>query len=186
MNKVTQPARPVNPPAAGRRGMRTGTGIFLITVGAISRFALPAGSPHPLNLHNVGVIMILAGALGLLLPRLARGLPHPDRLRRWIRPHQPRAYDEPPTGADPRVRDDPPALVQDHSAGDDPPPLVGDLRRLGESPAAPETPRYAARLQSLPAPKTAGRADRPQPEPKLSASAEAGIAGVSPPGVRSR
>jgi hypothetical protein len=127
MNKVTQPARPVKPPDAGKRGMRTGTGIFLITAGAIFRFALPAGSPHPLNLHNVGVIMILAGVLGLLLPRLARGLPHPDRLRRWIRPHQPRAYDEPPTGEDARVRDDPPALVQDHTVGDDPPPLVGDL-----------------------------------------------------------
>ena len=52
--------------------MRTGTGIFLITAGAILRFALAAGSPHGLNVHVVGVILILAGLLGLLLPPWAR------------------------------------------------------------------------------------------------------------------
>jgi hypothetical protein len=65
--------------------MRTGTGILLITVGAILLFAL-AGSPHWLNLHIVGVILILAGVLGLLLPPLARGPLKPDRLRRWVVP----------------------------------------------------------------------------------------------------
>jgi hypothetical protein len=43
-------------------------------------------SPHGLNLHIVGVILILAGALGLLLPPLARGPLKPDRLRRWVVP----------------------------------------------------------------------------------------------------
>ena len=49
-------------------------------------FALAAGSPHGLNLHTVGVILILAGVLGLLLPPLARGPLKPDRLRRWVSP----------------------------------------------------------------------------------------------------
>ena len=57
--------------------MRTGTGIFLLTAGAILLFALRSGSPHWLNLQIVGVILILAGGLGLLLPRLARS--RPDR-----------------------------------------------------------------------------------------------------------
>jgi len=66
--------------------MSTGTGILLITVGAIFRFAITTGSPHWLNLHTVGVILILAGVLGLLLPPLARGPLKPDRLRRWVSP----------------------------------------------------------------------------------------------------
>ena len=105
--------------------MGTGTGIFLITAGAILRFALAAGSPHGLNVHTVGVILILAGGLGLLLPRVARGAPA-DRLRRWVRPDQPRAYHEPPTagqGADSNR----PALVQDHSTRSERPPLTTDL-----------------------------------------------------------
>lgn len=65
--------------------MRAGTGIFLIATGAILLFALSAGSPHWLNLQVVGVILILAGAAGLLL----RGRPARDRLRRWVRPGQP-------------------------------------------------------------------------------------------------
>ena len=63
--------------------MGTGAGIFLITTGAILRFALPGGSPHGLNVHMVGVVLILAGGLGLLLPRIARAVPR-DRLRRWV------------------------------------------------------------------------------------------------------
>jgi hypothetical protein len=52
--------------------MRTGTGILLITVGAILRFALAAGSPHGLNVHIVGVILMVAGVAGLLLPAWRR------------------------------------------------------------------------------------------------------------------
>jgi hypothetical protein len=75
--------------------MSTGAGIFLITTGAILRFALAAGSPHGLNLHIVGVILILTGGLGLLLPRIARA--PKNRLRRliwWQRPARP---DDPPS-----------------------------------------------------------------------------------------
>ena len=43
-----------------------GTGIFLIAAGAVLRFAVAAGSPHGLNVQVVGVVLILAGALGLL------------------------------------------------------------------------------------------------------------------------
>ncbi len=112
--------------------MRTGTAIFLITTGAILRFALAAGSPHGLNVHVVGVILILAGLLGLLLPPLVRGPLHPDRLRRWVRPRQPEAYDQAPTGADPGAYDDHPALVQNYGTPDD--RLVEDLTGPGDRP----------------------------------------------------
>jgi hypothetical protein len=119
MNSFTGPGPPGEPAAGGRRGMRTGTGIFLITVGAVFRFALAGGSPHGLNLHIAGVILMLAGLLGLLLPPLARGPLKPDRLRRWVRPGQPEAYDQAPTGVDPGVYDDRPALVHDRDVPDD-------------------------------------------------------------------
>jgi hypothetical protein len=106
--------------------MRTGTVIFLITAGAILRFAVPAGSLHGLNVHVVGIILILAGVLGLVLPQMAHASQHTDRLRRWVRPNQPRAYDTPPTGTYPSGNDDSPALVQDHST-DGRPPLIDDL-----------------------------------------------------------
>jgi hypothetical protein len=92
--------------------MSTGMGIILITVGAVLRFALAGGSPHGLNVHVVGVIFILAVALGLLLPRLvARISLYLDR-RRQVRPDQPRAY-EPPTGTAPGGYDDRPPAVED-------------------------------------------------------------------------
>jgi hypothetical protein len=72
--------------------MRTGTGILLITVGASLRFALAAGSPHGLNVHIVGVILMVAGVAGLLLPRLAASLPlHRDRPGDRPRPRRYRA-----------------------------------------------------------------------------------------------
>jgi hypothetical protein len=99
--------------------MGTRTGILLITIGAVLRFALAGGSPHGLNLHVAGIILMLAGLLGLLLPPLARGPLKPDRLRRWVRPGQPHAYDQAPTGADAGVYDDRPALVHDRDVPDD-------------------------------------------------------------------
>ncbi len=66
--------------------MRIGTGIFLIAAGAVLRFAVAAGSPHGLNVHVVGVVLILAGVLGLLLLVLARGGPlNSRRLTRSVR-----------------------------------------------------------------------------------------------------
>ena len=59
-------------------------GLFLIAAGAILLFALPRGS-FGVNLHIVGVIVMLVGILGLLLPAVAQG-PGPDRLRHWVNP----------------------------------------------------------------------------------------------------
>lgn len=78
--RVTMPA-----PGGGRRAMSTGAGIFLMTVGAILLFAISAdASPGWINLHIVGLILIIAGVLGLTLPRVRRS---PGRdLRRWVVP----------------------------------------------------------------------------------------------------
>jgi len=62
--------------------MGTGTCIALIAIGAILRFAIATGSSHGLNVHVVGVILILAGALGLVLSLLVWGPLSPARRRR--------------------------------------------------------------------------------------------------------
>jgi hypothetical protein len=69
---VNTPGRRQADRRAGRRAMRTGTGIFLIAAGAVLRFAVAAGSPYGLNVHVAGLVLILAGFLGLLLSLLAR------------------------------------------------------------------------------------------------------------------
>jgi len=53
--------------------MSTGVGITLIAAGAILRFAVTTTSTHGLNIHVVGVILILVGILGLLLSLLVWG-----------------------------------------------------------------------------------------------------------------
>ncbi len=68
--------------------MSAGSGITLIAVGAILRFALAAGSPHGVNVHVVGVVLILVGIGCLLLSLLSllAGRPRgPRRLARWNR-----------------------------------------------------------------------------------------------------
>jgi hypothetical protein len=79
-----RPGEPVNmaagpqdarPQAAGRRVMSTGGPITLIAVGAILRFAVQGVSLHGLNVHVVGIILILAGILSLLLSLLMRAGP---------------------------------------------------------------------------------------------------------------
>jgi hypothetical protein len=52
--------------------MSVTSGTALMTVGAILVFAVTASSPGWLNLHIVGIILILAGVLGLAIPRVAR------------------------------------------------------------------------------------------------------------------
>ena len=118
--------------------MRTGTGIFLITVGAILLFALKAGSPSWLNLHTVGIILILAGALGLLLPRRS-SVPR-DRLRRWVVPRTSQVRDKTwpgnnaPPGENPAAYGDRPVPVQDFGVNGDRPTLADDLLRLERDP----------------------------------------------------
>jgi hypothetical protein len=60
-------------PVGCRRVMSTGVGITLVTAGAILRFAVPATVIHGLNVHAVGVIVMLAGVTGLLLSLLVWG-----------------------------------------------------------------------------------------------------------------
>ena len=60
-------------PVGCRRVVSTGVGITLVAVGAIVRFAVPATFIHGLNLHVVGVIVMLAGVIALLLSLLVWG-----------------------------------------------------------------------------------------------------------------
>jgi hypothetical protein len=124
MNRIIAPHQPGDQPGqpspAGRPSMRTGTGIFLITAGAILLFALRSGSPHWLNLQIVGLILILAGGLGMLLPRLARSRPAGDWLRRWVRPRQTEDLGVPFISAD-QGGGGQPAEIPDASA-----PTLGD------------------------------------------------------------
>ena len=53
--------------------MGTGAGIALLPGGAILRFAVATTSTHGLNVHVVGVILMLAGALGLALSSCCGG-----------------------------------------------------------------------------------------------------------------
>jgi hypothetical protein len=129
MNRILAPRQPGDqpgqsgqPPPAARPAMRTGTGIFLITVGAVLLFALRSGSPHWLNLQIVGVILILAGGLGMLLPRLARSRRDGGWMRRWVRPGQQEDLGVPFITAD-QGGGGLPAQVPDASA----PTLVDDL-----------------------------------------------------------
>jgi len=80
--------------AGGRQTMSVGMGTLLITVGAILLFALTAESPSWLNLRVVGVILILAGVLGLAIPGVARA--RGTRFRRWVVPMLPEPDDESP------------------------------------------------------------------------------------------
>lgn len=112
---------PGRPKPLGRRALSTGLCIFLLAAGAFFWFALPAGSHLGINLHVVGIILVFAGLLGLVLPRLS-GLPvRTDRLRHWVIP----------SGAAGHV-EDAAAEDQDGEGGerpvfDDERPMVGDL-----------------------------------------------------------
>ena len=52
--------------------MRTATALTVIAIGAIFAFAITA-SPSFLNLQIVGVVLILTGICGLVIPRRGRG-----------------------------------------------------------------------------------------------------------------
>jgi len=56
-----------------RRVMSTGVGIILVAAGVILRFAVRTTFIHGLNMHVVGVIVMLAGVFGLLLSLLVWG-----------------------------------------------------------------------------------------------------------------
>lgn len=46
--------------------MALGTSLFLIAVGAILRFAVSV-STHGVNLHTVGVVLMVVGGIGLII-----------------------------------------------------------------------------------------------------------------------
>lgn len=111
--------------------MRIGPGIFIMTAGAIMLVAIRTGSPHWFHYRTAGVILILAGAIALALPRLAGT--RADRFRRRVVPGQARVPGKAPP--DPAVYHGHPALVQDSSVRDDNPTLAGEiLSRKGDPP----------------------------------------------------
>jgi hypothetical protein len=106
----------------GGRAMSTGTCIALIAIGAILRFAVTAEHTHGVNVHVVGIIVLLAGVLGLLLSLLVWSPLNPNRRRGY----RPAPYDSAPP---PRVvhddrtfRDDSPPVAQAHRTYQDEPP----------------------------------------------------------------
>ena len=88
--------------------------------------------PHGLNVPMVGVILILGGALGLLLPRLVRALR--DRLRRWAYSTKPHADDKPPTAEDPGIHNYRPTLSEDLFTYEHDPTPADDLLRDEHDP----------------------------------------------------
>jgi hypothetical protein len=74
-------------PTDGRRVMGAAAGIVLIAIGAILRFFVTAGTPHGLNVQAVGVVLMLAGLLGLMLSLLVWGPLNPGRRRDRLRSH---------------------------------------------------------------------------------------------------
>jgi hypothetical protein len=47
--------------------MTIGAALFLIAVGAILRFAVAASTTHGINIHTIGDILMIVGAVGLAL-----------------------------------------------------------------------------------------------------------------------
>jgi len=120
------PVNGMNGAQAGRRGMRTGTCIALIVIGAILRFAVTkSGSWHGLNVHAVGVILILAGVLGLVLSLFVWGPLNPSRRRRDL----PLGYEGTvPVVEDRRVYQEQPPVVEDRLIYQDQSPVVEERR----------------------------------------------------------
>jgi sulfite exporter TauE/SafE len=53
--------------------MGIGTSLVLIAIGAVLRFAISV-STHGFNLHAIGVILMIVGAIGLLISLLWVGI----------------------------------------------------------------------------------------------------------------
>jgi hypothetical protein len=96
--------------------MSTGAGITLIAAGAILRFAVTTTSTHGLNVHAVGVILILAGAMGMVLPPLVRGPANRHRNRPAGNDHP-----APPPTPQPLPQDQPPAASGQRAYQNQPP-----------------------------------------------------------------
>ena len=53
--------------------MGIGVGVFMIAVGAILTFAIETDSTEGLNINTIGIILMVAGAIGLLVTALVFG-----------------------------------------------------------------------------------------------------------------
>ncbi len=78
MSVVGPPGRP-----GGRRALSTGTALFLIAVGAILWFAVSGSAIPDVNVNIVGIILLVIGIIGLLLPVAG---PRFQALSPWYRP----------------------------------------------------------------------------------------------------
>jgi hypothetical protein len=107
------------------RLMSTGAAITLIAIGAILRYAVATTSTHGLNLHAVGIILILAGVLGLLLSLLFTTLGRRrNRPASYSHPTQPPTYqDQPPAARTRPLYQDQPPVTSDQRVYQDQPPV---------------------------------------------------------------
>jgi hypothetical protein len=122
MTRVFTPGQPGKPGRAGR-AMNVTAATVLIAVWAILLVALRAGSPHWLNLHIVGIILVLAGVLAVAVPRLAASWG--AWYRRWVMALMSRRYPAP------RAADE---LIRMPGASGDTPALADDLPRREHDP----------------------------------------------------
>ena len=74
------------PASSGGRVIGAGSGFLLIAVGAILSLATPARALPAVNLHVVGIILMVVGLLRLLLLPGLRGSAQARGLRRWVNP----------------------------------------------------------------------------------------------------
>lgn len=118
----------IGPATGARRAISTGAAMFIIAVGAILLFALTAdASPSWINLHIVGIILILTGVLGLSLPRMKRS--PGGGFRRWVVPMlsqegSPPGADEPDLVRRPGVDGDYPTLADELLRDEHDPPIT--------------------------------------------------------------
>lgn len=66
--------------------MSTGTALTLIAAGAILWLAVSGSAIPGVNVNIVGVILLLVGLVGLLLPMVAGGSRNSGPLSSWLRP----------------------------------------------------------------------------------------------------
>ncbi len=98
MDKFTDSRGRPWPGRGPRRARAIAVGVLLAALGAVLRFALTARSGLGLDVHVVGVILILVGLAVMLLPGAAYDWLGGGWLRiRWVNPGQSRPY--PRTGS---------------------------------------------------------------------------------------
>lgn len=130
-----EPELPEQLQARRRRPLSTGLCVFLLAVGAVLLFALRSGTTFlRLNLHVVGVILILTGLLGLLLPRIPGATAYPDRLRRWIIPSGTTGYGAGPPGGFADGYGERQPMVEDSSLKPGGPTLADEVLSMEQDP----------------------------------------------------